>query len=72
MASSKKLIAEFFKKVKRVIIIEIDPFFETEIRAMGYKPFHRKDVIPAMYEPLRPRPSKNRSSERGTRRPKSG
>jgi len=47
----KKLIAEFFRKVKRVIIVEeLDPFFETEIRAMGYKPFHGKDVIPAMYE----------------------
>ncbi len=47
----KKLIAEFFKKVKKVIIIEeLDPFFETEIKAMGYKIFHGKDVIPNMYE----------------------
>lgn len=47
----KKMIAEFFKKVKKVIIIEeLDPFFETEIRAMGYKFFHGKDVIPNMYE----------------------
>ncbi len=47
----KKLIAEFFKKVKKVIIVEeLDPFLETEIRAMGYKIFHGKDVIPAIYE----------------------
>ena len=47
----KKMIAEFFKKVKKVIIVEeLDPFLETEIRAMGYKMFHGKDVIPNMYE----------------------
>ena len=47
----KKMIAEFFKKVKKVIIVEeLDPFLETEIRAMGYKLFHGKDVIPNMYE----------------------
>lgn len=47
----KKLISEFFKKVKKVIIVEeLDPFLETEIRAMGYKIFHGKDVIPSIYE----------------------
>ena len=47
----KKTIGEFFKKVKKVIIVEeMDPFLETEIRAMGYKIFHGKDVIPPMYE----------------------
>jgi indolepyruvate ferredoxin oxidoreductase alpha subunit len=47
----KKMIAEFFKKVKKVIIVEeLDPFLETEIRAMGYKIFHGKDVIPNMFE----------------------
>jgi indolepyruvate ferredoxin oxidoreductase alpha subunit len=47
----KKMIAEFFNKVEKVVIVEeLDPFFETEIRAMGYKPFHGKDVIPTMYE----------------------
>ena len=47
----KTLIAEFFKKVKKVIVIEeLDPFLETEIKAMGYKIFHGKDVIPNMYE----------------------
>lgn len=47
----KKLIAEFFKKVKKVIIVEeLDPFLETEIRAMGFKIFHGKDVIPSIYE----------------------
>lgn len=47
----KKMIATFFKKVKKVIIVEeLDPFLETEIKAMGYKIFHGKDVIPNMYE----------------------
>jgi len=39
------------KKVKKVIVIEeLDPFFETEIRAMGYKVWHGKDLIPAIGE----------------------
>jgi indolepyruvate ferredoxin oxidoreductase alpha subunit len=47
----KKMIAEFYKKVKKVVIVEeLDPFFETEIKAMGYKVWHGKDVIPNMYE----------------------
>ncbi|MCX5813116.1 MAG: indolepyruvate ferredoxin oxidoreductase subunit alpha [Proteobacteria bacterium] len=47
----KNMIAEFFKKVKKVIVVEeLDPFFETEIRAMGYKVWHGKDLIPAMGE----------------------
>ncbi len=47
----KKMIADFFKKVKKVMVIEeLDPFFETEIKAMGYKLFHGKDIIPNMYE----------------------
>ena len=47
----KKLIADFFKKVKKVIVVEeLDPFFETEIKALGYKIFHGKDLIPNMYE----------------------
>ncbi|MEN6617334.1 MAG: thiamine pyrophosphate-dependent enzyme, partial [Syntrophorhabdus sp.] len=47
----KKMIADFFKQVKKVMVIEeLDPFFETEIRAMGYKVFHGKDIIPNMYE----------------------
>ncbi|MEW6374205.1 MAG: indolepyruvate ferredoxin oxidoreductase subunit alpha [Thermodesulfobacteriota bacterium] len=47
----KKLIAEFFNKVKKVIIVEeLDPFLETEIRAMGFKIFHGKDIIPNIYE----------------------
>jgi indolepyruvate ferredoxin oxidoreductase, alpha subunit len=47
----KKMIAEFYKKVKKVIIVEeLDPFLETEIRALGYKVFHGKDVIPNMFE----------------------
>jgi len=47
----KKLIAEFFKKVKKVMVVEeLDPFLETEIRAMGFKVFHGKDIIPRMFE----------------------
>lgn len=47
----KKLIAEFFKKVKKVIVVEeLDPFFETEIRALGFKVRHGKDLIPAIGE----------------------
>jgi len=47
----KKLLTKFFKAVKKVIIVEeLDPFLETEIRAMGFKVFHGKDVIPAVYE----------------------
>ena len=47
----KKLIAQFFKKVKKVIVVEeLDPFFETEIRAMGHKVWHGKDFVPTMYE----------------------
>jgi indolepyruvate ferredoxin oxidoreductase alpha subunit len=46
-----KRIAEFFQKVKKVIVVEeLDPFFETEIRAMGYKVRHGKDLIPAIGE----------------------
>jgi indolepyruvate ferredoxin oxidoreductase, alpha subunit len=47
----KKLIADFFKKVKKVIVVEeLDPFLETEIRAMGYRVWHGKDLIPAIGE----------------------
>jgi indolepyruvate ferredoxin oxidoreductase, alpha subunit len=47
----KKLIAKFFKKVKKVIVVEeLDPFLETEIRALGYKVAHGKDKIPNMFE----------------------
>jgi indolepyruvate ferredoxin oxidoreductase alpha subunit len=47
----KKMIAEFFKKVKKVIIVEeLDPFLETEIKALGYKVWHGKDIVPTMFE----------------------
>ncbi len=47
----KKMIAEFFKKVKKVIVVEeLDPFLETEIKSMGYKIWHGKDLIPSMGE----------------------
>jgi indolepyruvate ferredoxin oxidoreductase alpha subunit len=46
-----KMIAEFFKRIKKVIVVEeTDPFFETEIRAMGFKVRHGKDLIPAIGE----------------------
>jgi indolepyruvate ferredoxin oxidoreductase alpha subunit len=47
----KGLIADFYRQVKRVIVVEeLDPFFETEIKALGRKVYHGKDVIPTMYE----------------------
>jgi indolepyruvate ferredoxin oxidoreductase, alpha subunit len=47
----KNMIAEFFKKVKKVIVVEeLDPFLETEIRAMGFKIWHGKDLIPSTGE----------------------
>ncbi len=47
----KKLIADFCRKVKKVIVVEeLDPFFETEIKAMGFKVRHGKDLIPAIGE----------------------
>ncbi len=47
----KKKIKSFFKKVKKVIVVEeLDPFLETEIKAMGYKVQHGKDLIPAIGE----------------------
>jgi indolepyruvate ferredoxin oxidoreductase alpha subunit len=46
-----KMIAEFFKRVKKVIVVEeTDPFFETEIKAMGFKVRHGKDLVPAIGE----------------------
>jgi indolepyruvate ferredoxin oxidoreductase, alpha subunit len=47
----KKMIADFFQKVEKVIVVEaMDPFFETEIRAMGYKVWHGKDLLPDIGE----------------------
>ena len=47
----KKLIASFCKKVKKVIVVEeLDPFLETEIKALGFKIAHGKDKIPNMFE----------------------
>lgn len=43
----RNLIAEFFKKVKKVYIVEeLDPFLEESIRAMGFKPKRGKDRFP--------------------------
>jgi indolepyruvate ferredoxin oxidoreductase alpha subunit len=47
----EKMIAAFFKKVKKVIVVEeLDPFLETEIKAMGYKVRYGKNLIPAIGE----------------------
>jgi indolepyruvate ferredoxin oxidoreductase alpha subunit len=47
----KKMIAGFVKKVKKIVIVEeLDPFLETEIKAMGIKVWHGKDLIPAIGE----------------------
>ena len=47
----KKMIAGFAKKVKKIVIVEeLDPFLETEIKAMGVKVWHGKDLIPAIGE----------------------
>lgn len=43
----KKLIADFFKAVKKVYIVEeLDPFLEDNIRAMGFRPKGGKDRFP--------------------------
>jgi indolepyruvate ferredoxin oxidoreductase alpha subunit len=43
----KNLIGDFFKKVKKVYIIEeLDPFLEDNIRAMGFRPKGGKDRFP--------------------------
>lgn len=42
----KNLIGEFFKKVKKVYIVEeLDPFLEDSIRAMGFKPKGGKNLF---------------------------
>jgi indolepyruvate ferredoxin oxidoreductase alpha subunit len=42
----KDLIGEFFKKVKKVYIVEeLDPFLEENIRAMGFKPKGGKNLF---------------------------
>jgi indolepyruvate ferredoxin oxidoreductase, alpha subunit len=43
----RNLIGEFFKKVKKVYVVEeLDPFLEDSIRAMGYKPRMGKNLFP--------------------------
>jgi len=43
----KNLIGEFFKKVRKVYIVEeLDPFLEENIKAMGFKPKGGKDRLP--------------------------
>ena len=42
----RNLIAEFFKKVKKVIVIEeLDPFLEETIKVMGFKPKGGKESV---------------------------
>lgn len=44
---AKKLVGEFFKKVKKVYVVEeLDPFLEDSIRAMGFRPKGGKDRFP--------------------------
>lgn len=45
------MIRDFAKRVKRVVVIEeLDPFLETEIKAMGIKVWHGKDLVPTIGE----------------------
>jgi hypothetical protein len=51
----KNLIAEFFKKVKKVFVIEeLDPFLEENIRVMGFKAKGGKNLFSVIgeYTPL--------------------
>ena len=51
----RNLIAEFFKKVKKVIVIEeLDPFLEENIKVMGFKPKGGKNLFSLVgeYNPL--------------------
>ena len=51
----RNLIAEFFKKVKKVIVIEeLDPFLEENIKVMGFKPKGGKNLFSMVgeYNPL--------------------
>lgn len=46
-----RLISDFCKKVKKIVVVEeLDPFLETEIRAMGHKVWHGKDLVPSIGE----------------------
>ncbi|MBN2317961.1 MAG: indolepyruvate ferredoxin oxidoreductase subunit alpha [Acidobacteria bacterium] len=47
----KGMIREFFNQVRKVVIVEeLDPFLETEIRAMGFDVSHGKDLVPSIGE----------------------
>lgn len=51
----KGLIGEFFKKVKKVIVVEeLDPFLEDNFRAMGFRPKGGKNLFSLLgeYNPL--------------------
>ena len=47
----ERMIREFANQVRKVIVVEeLDPFLETEIRAMGCEVWHGKDLIPSIGE----------------------
>jgi indolepyruvate ferredoxin oxidoreductase alpha subunit len=47
----ESMIREYFNQVRKVIIVEeLDPFLETEIRAMGFDVSHGKDLVPSIGE----------------------
>jgi indolepyruvate ferredoxin oxidoreductase alpha subunit len=51
----KRLIGDFFKKVKKVIVVEeLDPFLEENIRILGFKPKAGKNLFSVWgeYNPL--------------------
>jgi indolepyruvate ferredoxin oxidoreductase alpha subunit len=46
-----RLISEFYSRVKKVVVVEeLDPFLETEIKALGHKVWHGKDLVPSIGE----------------------
>ena len=66
----KNLIGEFFKKVKKVYIVEeLDPFLEENIRAMGFKPKGGKNLFPLCGE-LNPLIVEKSMSGKKLKRPK--
>jgi indolepyruvate ferredoxin oxidoreductase alpha subunit len=47
----ERMIREFFQMAKRVIVVEeMDPFLETELRARGFRVCHGKDLIASQGE----------------------
>jgi indolepyruvate ferredoxin oxidoreductase alpha subunit len=66
----KNLIGEFFKRVKKVYIVEeLDPFLEENIRVMGFKPKGGKNLFPLCGE-LNPLIVEKSMSGKKLKRPK--